>query len=108
MTAIAWMLCAALFIFYSVCLFTVCPLTFRKGYIVLGVAGIVQPVLWLIGARLPAKRRSRYAVTQAVQYLQQRFAGERRARAWETRHTPRLRWEYSGPDGEFPDSQWKD
>ena len=108
MTAIAWMLCAMLFIFYCSCLFTVCPLTFRKGYIVLGVAGIIQPVLWLIGAALPARRRSRFAVNRAMQYLRKHLAEERRARAAEARYTPRLRWEDSRADGEYPGSQWKD
>src|SRR3954468_23959029 len=107
MTATVWMLCVTFFIFYGFCLFTVCPLTFRKGHVVLGVAGIVHPILWLIGAALPAQPRSRYAVKQAIEYLQQHFADERRARMTEARHTPRLRWEFPGSDWEYRGSRWK-
>ena len=45
-------------ILYLVLLFTLAALTFRKGHWVLGVIGIVFPVLWLIGAVLPDRRRS--------------------------------------------------
>jgi len=38
----------------------VCLLTFRKGYVALGIIGIFIPFLWLIGAILPAKRGSQY------------------------------------------------
>ena len=55
----AWML---LFMFYIACLFTVCGLTFRKGYTVLGIVGIFIPFLWLIGAVLPAKPGSRFEI----------------------------------------------
>jgi hypothetical protein len=101
MTATAWMLCATLITFYCCCLFTVCPLTFRKGHIVLGIAGIFVPILWLLGARLSAKRRSPYAVEQSIEYLRQVFADERRAGTTGAPHAPRLRWEYPG-------SEWKD
>ena len=42
---------------YIGCLFTVCMLTFKKGHTLLGILGIFMPLLWLIGACLPAKRR---------------------------------------------------
>ena len=58
MTFLEWLLSAMLFTFYVVCLFTVCSLTFRKGYTVLGIVGIFVPFLWLIGAILPDKRRA--------------------------------------------------
>jgi hypothetical protein len=61
MTVLDWVLSTSLFIIYIVCLFTVCVLTFRKGYLVLGIVGIFLPILWLIGAVLPPKRGSRYA-----------------------------------------------
>jgi hypothetical protein len=64
MTALEWTLWIALFSIYVVCLFTVCLLTFRKGYVALGIIGIIFPILWLIGAVLPAKHGSRYATMQ--------------------------------------------
>ena len=56
MTVLDWFLTSFLIIIYIVCLFTVCLLTFRKGYLVLGIIGILLPFLWLIGAILPDKR----------------------------------------------------
>jgi hypothetical protein len=43
-------------ILYLVLLFTVAVLCFRKGHWVLGLIGIVFPVLWVIGAVLPSRR----------------------------------------------------
>jgi hypothetical protein len=43
-----------------VAIFTVCMMMFQKGHTVLGILGIFLPILWLIGAILPAKRASRY------------------------------------------------
>lgn len=40
---------------YLVLLFTVAVMTFRKGHWVIGLIGIVFPVLWLLGAVLPAR-----------------------------------------------------
>ena len=56
----------SLFVLYIVCLFTVCMLTFKKGHTVLGIVGIFFPILWLIGAIIPAKRGSRYDVEQSM------------------------------------------
>lgn len=67
MTALDWIFTAIFFTFYLVCLFTVCMLTFQKGYFVLGIIGIFIPFLWLIGAILPAKRGSRYEIAQSMQ-----------------------------------------
>jgi hypothetical protein len=64
----AWLL---VFMFYISCLFTVCGLTFQKGYTVLGIVGIFLPFLWLIGAILPAKPGSRYEVAQQITARQQ-------------------------------------
>jgi hypothetical protein len=47
--------------FYIFCVFTVCLLTFRKGYVGLGILGIFVPFVWLVGAVLPAKAGSSYA-----------------------------------------------
>jgi hypothetical protein len=64
MTVMEWMLWSTLGVIYIVCLFTVCALTFRKGYFVLGILGIFLPFLWLIGAILPSKNGSSYAAQE--------------------------------------------
>jgi hypothetical protein len=46
-------------ILYLVLVFTFAVLTFRKGHWVLGLIGIIFPILWLIGAVLPDRRRHR-------------------------------------------------
>lgn len=66
MTALEWFLAMALFVLYFTCLVTVCMLTFRKGYTLLGIVGIFLPILWLIGAILPAKEGSRYWVSEGI------------------------------------------
>jgi hypothetical protein len=68
MTVLEWVLAVALFSIYIVCLFTVCSLTFSKGYTVLGIVGIFMPLLWLVGAILPAKKGSRFDIAQQMQY----------------------------------------
>ena len=68
MTVLVWFLSIALIVLYLMCLFTVCSLTFRKGYSLLGVVGIFFPVLWLIGAILPAKRGSVYDRYERTRY----------------------------------------
>ena len=60
MTILDWFFTSLLIMVYLVCLFTVCLLAFRKGYVALGIIGIFMPFLWLIGAILPAKRGSQY------------------------------------------------
>ncbi len=64
MTVLDWILSSILFVIYLFCLFTVCLLTFRKGYVVLGIIGIFIPLLWLIGAILPAKRGSQFEMSR--------------------------------------------
>ncbi|HEY7122400.1 MAG TPA: hypothetical protein VH540_00485 [Ktedonobacterales bacterium] len=66
MSALDWVLATMLFMIYMVCLVTVCMLTFKKGYLVLGIVGIFFPLLWLIGAILPPKRGSRYEVEESI------------------------------------------
>jgi hypothetical protein len=61
-----WILSFTLFAIYIACVFTVCSLTFQKGYKVLGWVGIFFPILWLIGAVLPAKPGSQFASKQAM------------------------------------------
>ena len=64
MSVLDWIFTSFFILVYLVCLFTVCFLTFRKGYIVLGIIGIFIPFLWLIGAILPAKPGSQYAIAE--------------------------------------------
>jgi hypothetical protein len=66
MTAMEWILWSTLFTLYVFCLFTVCALTFRKGYIALGILGIFLPFLWLIGAVLPPRQGSAYEVQEGA------------------------------------------
>jgi hypothetical protein len=61
MSFMEWTLWLLLASFYIFCVFTVCLLTFRKGYVGLGIIGIFVPFLWLLGAVLPAKAGSSYA-----------------------------------------------
>ena len=61
MSFMEWTLWFFLATFYIFCLFTVCLLTFRKGYTGLGIIGIFVPFVWLVGAMLPAKAGSTYA-----------------------------------------------
>jgi hypothetical protein len=63
-TILEWILSTTLFVIYIACLFTVCSLTFRKGYVMLGIVGIFLPFLWLIGAILPVKPGSSMAAQQ--------------------------------------------
>ncbi len=46
-------------IIYLVLLFTLAIMTFRKGHWVLGLIGFIFPILWIIGALLPDRRRYR-------------------------------------------------
>lgn len=71
MSGIEWLLGVILFGIYITALFTVCGLTFRKGHTILGIVGIFIPLLWLVGAILPAKKGSRYDVEQATLYQAQ-------------------------------------
>jgi len=52
-----WFWGIGLGIIYLVLLFTLAVITFRKGHWVLGLIGFIFPILWLIGAVLPDKRR---------------------------------------------------
>jgi hypothetical protein len=60
-----WLSLAAI---YIACLFTVCALTFRKGHTLLGIVGIFLPILWLIGAVLPAKPGSSYDLQERARF----------------------------------------
>jgi hypothetical protein len=71
MSILEWVFAFTFTFLYIFLLFTVCLMTFRKGHIVLGIVGIFLPFLWLIGAVLPPRRGSRYAVEQAAYYQTQ-------------------------------------
>ena len=49
-------LAVLLSVIYVVLIVTLALLSFRKGHWILGLIGFVFPVLWLIGALLPARR----------------------------------------------------
>jgi hypothetical protein len=70
MSWLEWTFGVILFMLYVVCLFTVCSLTFQKGYTLLGIIGIFFPFLWLIGAIMPAKKGSRYDIAEQMRYRQ--------------------------------------
>jgi hypothetical protein len=57
MSGTAWAI--TLSILYVVLICTLAVLSFRKGHWLLGLIGFVFPVLWLIGAVLPARRAYR-------------------------------------------------
>jgi hypothetical protein len=66
-----WMFGVMFFTLYVFCIFTVCVMTFQKGRTLLGIVGIFLPILWLIGAFLPAKKGSRYELAQEMAYSRQ-------------------------------------
>jgi hypothetical protein len=59
-----WLVYGGLIAIYLVLLFTVCSMTFRKGYTALGILGIFFPILWLIGAVMSPKPGSTYELQQ--------------------------------------------
>jgi hypothetical protein len=66
-----WFLGFLFLTIYIGLLFTVCAMTFRKGYTILGIIGIIFPILWIIGAFLPAKPGSRQHIAQETLAAQQ-------------------------------------
>lgn len=61
MTGLEWILISTLAVIYIALWLTVAMMTLRKGHGVLFVVGIFIPLLWLVGAVLPAKPGSSYA-----------------------------------------------
>ncbi len=61
----SWFLSIGLGVLYLVLLFTVAVITFRKGHWVLGLIGIFIPILWVLGAILPARPGSSYRRSRA-------------------------------------------
>jgi hypothetical protein len=68
MSALDWIFTSFFFVLYLCLLFTVCLMTFQKGHYVLGIVGIFIPILWLIGAILPARPGSRYQMAESMRY----------------------------------------
>jgi len=67
---VEWFLGFLFFFIYIALIFTACSMTFRKGYTVLGIVGIVFPILWIIGAFLPPKPGSRLHIAQVTMAAQ--------------------------------------
>jgi hypothetical protein len=53
---------------YLALVFTLCIKTFKKGYTVLGIIGIFFPILWVVGAFLPAKPGSSADIQKGFQH----------------------------------------
>jgi hypothetical protein len=53
MSGIGWAITGVI---YLVLICTLCILSFRKRHWVLGLIGFIFPILWLVGAILPARR----------------------------------------------------
>ena len=68
MDSLSWALASGLAILYLVMIFTVANYAYRKGRVILLILGIFMPVLWLIGAILPAKPGSPYDVQMSQRY----------------------------------------
>jgi hypothetical protein len=58
MSAGEFVLTGCLVLAYLVLMFTCGARTFQKGRPVLGVLGVLLPVLWLVGALLPNRRHA--------------------------------------------------
>ncbi len=71
MSGLEWFLSFTLFFVYIACLFTVCRLTFQKGYTILGIVGIFFPILWLVGAVMKPKHGSRMWIDQGIAHQQE-------------------------------------
>ena len=67
MTVLEWTLASILFILYFGILITAGVMTFSKGRWFLGILGIFMPLLWLLGAILPARPGSQYAVSREIE-----------------------------------------
>lgn len=71
MTGLEWVFSFSLLVIYITALFTVALYTLRKGHTILFIIGIFLPILWLIGAIIPAKQGSRYDIEQEQRYQSQ-------------------------------------
>jgi hypothetical protein len=71
MSVLDWFLTVVLVVIYVSLIVTVAIITFQKGYLLLGLFGIFIPILWLIGAILPAKPGSAYAIEREREMVTQ-------------------------------------
>ncbi|MEX0784593.1 MAG: hypothetical protein WD557_18315 [Dehalococcoidia bacterium] len=71
MTGLETFLLITLGVLYIGLIMTVCMVTFQKGHWLLGILGFFLPLLWLVGAILPAKRGSSYEVREARRWEMQ-------------------------------------
>ena len=62
MSGLDWFFTVFFMILYLVLLFTLAVVTFRKGHWVIGIIGIFIPLLWIVGAILPARRGTAYSM----------------------------------------------
>jgi hypothetical protein len=62
MSGLDWFFTVFFMALYLVLLFTLAVVTFRKGHWVIGIIGIFIPLLWIVGAVLPARRGTAYSM----------------------------------------------
>ena len=58
MSAAGWLFATGLGLLYLILIFTLAVMSFRKGHWILGLTGFFLPILWVIGAVLPARHRA--------------------------------------------------
>jgi len=69
MAFIAWMYVVVLYYLYVIFLFTVGVTTFEKGRNILGSTGFFMPLVWLVGALLPARKGSLYDFDKEIRNM---------------------------------------
>lgn len=62
MSGLDWFFTVFFMVLYLVLLFTLAVVTFRKGHWIIGIIGIFIPLLWIVGAVLPARRGTAYSM----------------------------------------------
>jgi hypothetical protein len=62
MSGLDWFFTIFFMALYLLLLFTLAVITFRKGHWVIGIIGIFIPLLWIVGAILPARRGTAYSM----------------------------------------------
>lgn len=68
MDALNWAFATTFVFIYIAMIFTVAAYTYQKGHTILLILGIFFPILWLIGAIMPAKPGSKYDVQMNERY----------------------------------------
>jgi hypothetical protein len=62
MSGLDWFFTIFFMALYLLLLFTLAVITLRKGHWVIGIIGIFIPLLWIVGAILPARRGTAYSM----------------------------------------------